>query len=266
MNMLPWRSRLLIGIALLSTLDGAAADKLDDIRARGRLLVGVSETSPPFSWRDGENGIVGYDVDLATRVAERLGVAVDKVSITNAQRIPALQQDRVDVAASGMTRAENRRRDIDFSLAYLISPHKVLVRRDSGIVAVKQLGGRKLALVRSASVDAELKEAVPTLEIALFADYAACFKALAAKEVDGFLADEVLLASFAQKSGAADAYTFVPDYDLPRTAGFGLKKDEPRWKAFVDETLLALETSGEAQRIFDTWFAPVRRPFRIQRD
>ena len=156
MTMLPWRSRLLFGIALLSTLDGAAADKLDDIRARGRLLVGVSETSPPFSWRDGEKGIVGYDVDLATRVAERLGVPVEKVSITNAQRIPALQQDRVDVAASGMTRADNRRRDIDFSLAYLISPHKVLVRRDSGIVAAKQLGGRKLALVRSASVDAEL--------------------------------------------------------------------------------------------------------------
>jgi polar amino acid transport system substrate-binding protein len=264
--MLPWRSRLLIGIALLSTLDGAAADKLDDIRARGRLLVGVSETSPPFSWRDGEKGVVGYDVDLATRVAERLGVAVDKVSITNAQRIPALQQDRVDVAASGMTRADNRRRDIDFSLAYLISPHKVLIRRDSGIAAVKQLGGRKLALVRSASVDAELKEAVPTLEIALFADYAACFKALATKEVDGFLADEVLLASFAQKSGTTDAYTFVPDYELPRTAGFGLKKDEPRWKAFVDQTLLELEASGEAQRIFDTWFAPVRRPFRIQRD
>ena len=197
MNTFGWQSKFLIGIALMLTLDGAAADKLDDVRARGRLLVGVSETSPPFSWRDGENGIVGYDVDLAARVAGRLGVAVDKVSITNAQRIPALQQDRVDVAASGMTRADNRRRDIDFSLAYLISPHKVLVRRDSGIVAVKQLAGRRLALVRSASVDAELKEAVPTLELALFADYAACFKALAAKEVDGFLADEVLLASFA---------------------------------------------------------------------
>jgi polar amino acid transport system substrate-binding protein len=142
----------------------------------------------------------------------------------------------------------------------------VLVRRDAGIVTVKQLGGRKLALVRSASVDAELKQAVPTMDIVLFADYAACFKALAERQVDGFLADEVLLASFAAKSGAADAFTFVPDYELPRTAGFGLKKDEPRWKAFVDETLLWLEASGEAQRIFDAWFAPVARPFRIQRD
>jgi polar amino acid transport system substrate-binding protein len=265
LSRLAWPAFLLTLAAALSC-ESAAADRLDEITARGRLRVGVSETSPPFSWRDGENGVVGYDVDLASRVAQRLGVSVEKVSITNAERIPALQQDRVDLVASGMTRADNRRRDVDFSLAYLVSPHKVLVRKASGIAAVGQLGGRKLALVRSASVDAELKRAVPTLVIALFPDYAACFKALRDGEVDGFLADEILLASFAAKSGTADAFTFVPDYVLPRTAGFGLKKGEPRWKAFVDASLLDLETSGEAQRIFDAWFAPVQRPFRIQFD
>ena len=48
----------------------AAADKLDDIKARGRLLVGVTESSPPFSFRKPGDGIVGYDVDLAERVAK----------------------------------------------------------------------------------------------------------------------------------------------------------------------------------------------------
>ncbi|MEA2946151.1 MAG: polar amino acid transport system substrate-binding protein, partial [Alphaproteobacteria bacterium] len=68
------------------------------------------------------------------------------------------------------------------------------------------------------------------------------------------------------KSGAAQDYTFIPDYDLPRTAGFGIKKDEPRFAEFVDRTLLELEASGEAARIFDTWFAPSPRLFRFQRD
>src|SRR5262245_39497890 len=88
---------LLLGIAATLLLGApAAADKLDDIFARGRLLVGVSETSPPFSARQGENGIVGYDVDLAARVAQRLGVSMEKISVTNPERIPALQHDRVD--------------------------------------------------------------------------------------------------------------------------------------------------------------------------
>jgi polar amino acid transport system substrate-binding protein len=58
----------------------------------------------------------------------------------------------------------------------------------------------------------------------------------------------------------------IPDYDLPRTAGFGIKKDERRFSAFVDDVLLDLEKSGEAERIFNDWFAPVKRPFTIKRD
>jgi polar amino acid transport system substrate-binding protein len=258
-------AKILLGCAVLLFLEtAAAADKLDEILARGRLRVGVSETSPPFSARHGESGIVGYDVDLALRVAKALGVEMEKVSLTNADRIPALQQDRVDLVASGMTRAENRKRDISFSLAYLVSPHKILIRRDSGITSVTQLAGRRLA--RSASVDAELKAAVPSLEIVLVADYAACFGALKEKQVDGFLADEVLLLSFAQNDEMPQDFTLIADYDLPRTAGFGIRKDEPRFKARVDESLLELEASGEAAKIFAAWFAPVRRSFRIAPD
>jgi polar amino acid transport system substrate-binding protein len=252
------------GLAMIAS--AAAADRLDEIKSRGRLIVGVTESSPPFSFRDGERGIVGYDVDLASEVAKRLDISIEKIPLINAERSPSLQQDHVDLVATGMTRAENRKRDIAFSLAYLDSPHKVLVRTDAGITSVKQMAKRKLALVRSASVDAELKAAVPTLEIVLLDDYRACFTALQERQVDGFLADELLLSSFAQKSGKLQDFTFIPDYDLPRTAGFGIKKGEPRFTEFVDETLLALEASGAAAKIFDRWFAPLPRPFKFKRD
>jgi polar amino acid transport system substrate-binding protein len=244
----------------------AAADKLDDIKARGRLLVGVTESSPPFSFLDPGNGIVGYDVDLAGRVGKNLGVATEKIAIINAERIPALQQDRVDLVAVGMTRSNGRAKDVDFSYAYLDSPHQVLVRKDSGIVHVAQFAGRKLALVKSASVDAALKAAVPTMQIVLFDDYNAAFAALADKSVDGFLADKMLLLWFAQNSGHPADFTLMGDYELPRTAGFALKKNEPRFLDFVNRTLLQLEASGEAAKIYDAWFAPVPRTFHIQPD
>src|SRR3954468_532139 len=236
-------------------IGSAAADKLDDIKARGKLLIGNSETSPPFSSR--ENGkVIGYDVDLAAQVAKRLGIGVEFVPIINSERIPALQQNRIDLAASGMTRADNRRHLIGFSLAYLVSPHTVIIRKDSGITAVKQMAEKKLALVKGASVDAELKEAVPTMEIVFFDTYALCFDALREKKVVGFLADEVLLWAYAQKSGSPQDYMMVPDYDLPRTAGLGIKKHEPRFPQFIDQPLLDLEKSGQAEKIFNAWFAP----------
>jgi len=262
--------RLLAGLVLSSVLAAltvpAAADKLDDIRARGRLLIGVTESSPPFSFLERGKGVVGYDVDLAERVAKNLGVAPEKIAIINAERIAALQQDRVDLVAAGMTRSSGRAKEIDFSFAYLDSPHQVLARSDSGIADIAELAGRKLALVKSASVDAALKAAVPTMEIAFFDDYNAAFAALADGRVSGFLADKILLLWFAKNSGHSADFTLIRGYELPRTAGFALKKNEPRFRDVVNQTLLDLEASGEAASIFATWFAPVPRTFRIQPD
>ena len=86
------------------------------------------------------------------------------------------------------------------------------------------------------------------------------------KRVDSFLADELLLLRFAAHSGVPREFALIEGYDLPRTAGFGLKKNEPRFTEFVNRTLLDLEATGEAAKIFDTWFAPLKRPFRIQPD
>lgn len=255
------------GIALpLALTLPARADKLDAIKARGKLLIGVTASSPPFSYRDGGNGIVGYDVDLAAQVAQKLGVTAEKIPLINAERIAALQQDRVDLVAVGMTRSKSRAKDIDFSYAYLDSPHMILMRKDAGIAHIGALAGRKLALVRSASVDAKLKAAVPGLQIVYFDTYDAAFAALADRRVDAFLADKMLVLWFAQKSGQAADFTLIGDYQLPRTAGFALKKNEPRFAGFVNRTLLDLEASGVAAKIFDKWFAPLSRTFRIQPD
>jgi len=57
---LSWMGGLALSAAIVASSGGfAKADKLDDIKARGKLLVGAGEASPPFSFRDGAKGIVG---------------------------------------------------------------------------------------------------------------------------------------------------------------------------------------------------------------
>ena len=68
-----------------------------------------------------------YDIDLAAQLARRLGVTMEFVSIINSERIPALQQDRVDLAASGTTRDDNSRHLGGFSVACLVSTHTVII-------------------------------------------------------------------------------------------------------------------------------------------
>ena len=238
----------------------ASADKLDDVKARGKVIVGVSDTSPPFSFKKrGESTVIGYDLDLVHAVSKRLGVAVETVSLSSAERVPLLQQGKIDFVATSMTRTPERFKDIDFSYIYFVAPHAVIVKKSSGITSVKQLAGKKASSAASSTAGGNLKEAVPDIELVYVRDYAIAFDMLKDGKVDAFPTDESVLRAIVQQSGRADDYLFVADFQKSRNAGFALKKDEPRFKVAINCALLDIESSGEAAKIFDAWFGPNSR-------
>ena len=73
--------RLLTAIAAIAVVAGSAlpsfAGMLDDIRSRGTIRIGVSLGGEPIGFRDDQNNPVGYDVDVAKRLAEKIGVPVE---------------------------------------------------------------------------------------------------------------------------------------------------------------------------------------------
>ena len=95
--------------ALMLLASAASADRLDEVKARGKLIVGVSDTTPPFSFKKpGDDKVIGYDLDLVHAVAKRLGVSVETVSLSSAQRVPMLNENKIDFAATSMTRKIGR--------------------------------------------------------------------------------------------------------------------------------------------------------------
>ena len=261
-----------VSAVLLATIAPAIADRLDDVKARAKLIVGVSDTTPPFSFkRPGETTVVGYDLDIVYAVAKRLGATVETVSVTSADRIPLLKDGKLDLVATSMTRTPERLKEIDFSHIYFVTPHAVIVKRSSGITSVSQLAGKKAASASSSTAGGNLKEAVPGVEIVYVRDYAISFDMLKEGKVDAFPTDESVLRAIVQQSGKPDDYLFLPDFTRSRNVGFALKKDEPRFKDAVNKALLDVEASGEAAKVFDTWFGPkspepMTRKFKIQAD
>jgi polar amino acid transport system substrate-binding protein len=261
-----WMSTALLALLVVP----AAADKLDDVKARGKLVVGVSDTTPPFSFRKlPENTITGYDIDLVKGVARRMGVSLEMVPVSSAERIPLLQQDKLDFVATSMTRTRERLRDIDFSHIYFVTPHAVIVRKESGITSVRQLAGRKASSASTSTAGGNLKDVVADVSIVYVRDYALAFAALKAGEVDAFTTDETVLRAIVRQDRHPDDYVFLPDFTKSRDVGFALKQNEPRLKATINQALLDLESSGEAATIWKTWFgpgteAPMARTFKIQ--
>jgi polar amino acid transport system substrate-binding protein len=198
-----WSAAAICALALSS----AWADRLDEIKARGKLIVGVSDTTPPFSFRrPRDNAVAGYDIDLVHGVARRLGVAVETMSLSSAERIPMVQDGRLDLVATSMTRTAARAREVDFSHIYFVSPHAVIVKTASHIRSVRQLAGRKVSSARTSTAGENLKEVVPDADIVYVDNYSVAFAALREGKVDGFATDESVLRAIVRQDGSPDAY------------------------------------------------------------
>ena len=247
----------------------AAAGKLDDIKARGkaprrrdRKLAAVQLPRRRQRHRRLRRRPRRPGRQAPRRRRRR------KSRIINAERISALQQDRVDLVAVGMTRSKKRANDIDFSYAYLDSPHMILVRKDSGIAHITQLAGRKLALVRSASVDAQAQSRG--------ADHADRVFRHLRRRLRGAGGAARRRLSRRQDAGAVVRAEKRPRRRISRLIGDyrsaahrGLCPEEKR------AALSATSSTGRCsiwkprarrQRFSTTWFAPLPRTFRIQPD
>jgi polar amino acid transport system substrate-binding protein len=250
-------ARALVG-ALLSLLlaDGAAADRLADIKARGTLIVGVSTAIPPFTFQRGEE-IVGYDVDLVRGIVERIGVKLELRPVGESDRVKAVQAGTIDIIASTFTRTPERERDVAFSLDIFNSPQVMIVDRVSGLTSVKQMGGgRTFGVLQGRTSDQNIREVVPDAKFVYLADYVSAFEGVRKKAFIAFAADNLVLRTNLTKEKDADRFHFIADFSKARNAGFGMPRNEPALKAAIDQALLAMEKSGEAVKIYNIWFGP----------
>ncbi len=112
-----------IALALATLMTGAAqitgaaqARSLDDILSAGELKVGVNPNYPPTAMYDDKNQLVGFDIDVSTKLAAMLGVKVTFVTVDPNSRVPFITSGRIDIVMGGMTRTPDRAKLIEFTL------------------------------------------------------------------------------------------------------------------------------------------------------
>jgi polar amino acid transport system substrate-binding protein len=121
--------RVVVFISLLAALSlvlsgcssGKPANHLEAIKQAGTLKVGTSADYPPFESVDASGNKVGFDVDLMTEVAKRLGVKLEWVDMPFDSLIAAVQEGKIDASISAFNYSEERDQKIDFSDPYYTS-------------------------------------------------------------------------------------------------------------------------------------------------
>jgi polar amino acid transport system substrate-binding protein len=111
------------------TLGMASADTLEDIQQRGSLRVGTEPGYMPFELTNQKGEIIGFDVDMAKRMAKAMGVKLELVSTAWDGIIPALLTKKFDIIMSGMTLTQERNMKINFAEPYIVIGQTILLRK-----------------------------------------------------------------------------------------------------------------------------------------
>lgn len=235
-------------------LPAFAGDTLDDVRKKGVLVAGVKDTTPPFGFRDNRSGeIIGYDVDIAKAVANKLGVRLEIRSVTSLDRIPQLLDGNIDMIAATMTINTDRSKLIDFSSPYFRTTQKFLAKKGA-VRSRKDLVGKKIAAAEGSTAERNLKAAIPGAKIVLYDNYDQAALALYQGKVTAVATDEVILAGLLAKAPGRNEYE-IPDIGISdEFYGLGVRKGNRNLLDQVNSALKDLGANGEGRKIFVKWF------------
>ncbi len=167
---------------------------LQNVLDKGTLILGLDDSFPPMGFRDDSNNIVGFDIDLATEVAARMGVELVVQPIDWDSKEMELSTGNIDCIWNGMTMTDERIASMYFAKAYIANEQIVIVPTKSPINAVADLKDKTVGLQKGSSslVALEKTEVYSQVkEVVEFADNVTAFLDLKANRIEAFVVDSV---------------------------------------------------------------------------
>ncbi len=221
------------------------------IQEAGEINIGVKYDVPPFGLNNPQTGEVeGFDVDLGTYIADRLGVEPVFREATSDNRIPLLVDGTIDLILSTMTITEERDLEIDFSEPYYVANGDVLVPADSEIQSLDDLNGSTVCTALGSTYQDTIKEEAPDADLRLVDLYSECFDQVQTGQVDAVSTDNVILTGMVIQDDTLE----ILDLDYTTEPyGVGIPEGDTEMKAFVDESVAEFIDSGEWQATYDEW-------------
>lgn len=234
----------------------AADNSLQKVKDSGKLILGLDDTFAPMGFRDQAGNIVGFDIDLAQEVANRLGVELEVKPIDWASGILSLNKGDVDVLWNGFTINETRKEQVNFSKPYLNNRLIIVKSSDrtdinskedlKGKVLGVQVGSNQEAL-EADPISKEAKEVRPyDVNVNAFLD-------LQAKRIDVVVIDEIAARYYIAENNVN--FEVVENSPLTEELyGIGFRKSDVELLNAVDKALDDMRADGKAAEISTKWF------------
>jgi polar amino acid transport system substrate-binding protein len=208
-----------------------------NIKSRQRFIVGTKCDAPPFGYINVQGKNAGFDVEIArwfSRYAFGRSNRVSFVCAPTPAREPLLTSERVDLVISTFTYTADRDTRIDFSRAYYKATGRLLVKNDSPVQSLANLGGRKVATTSGSIYDRWLRRCYPNTDVIVADSFTNALLAFNQGRADALMWDDTVLVGIA---AADQSSKLTNDTFLALPYGIGIKQGNVALKRWVDSRL-----------------------------
>ena len=245
----------LAGLAVAGLLALAATSVQADV-----LRVGVEGAYPPFSWKEADGTLKGFDIDFAHEVCKRLGRECVLVEQEWDGMIPALLARKFDTIIASMSITEERKKKVDFTVKYYNTPAKLVAKKNPGFEGTAAgLNGKRLGVQRATTHQCSAEKLYPGAELVLYATQEEVWQDLESGRLDAQLSDSLQAYEGFLALDAGQGFDFLGDAldDVECQgigAGFAVRKENSELRDALSKAIGDIRADGTYKVINDQYF------------
>src|SRR5271154_5559453 len=245
----------LLGIAFVAagTLapPAARADALEDVMKKKTIRIAVPQDFPPFGSVGTDLKPQGLDIDVAEMIAKDLGVKLELVPVSSANRIPYLQTSKVEAVISSLGKNPEREKTIDFTKAYAPFFNGVFGPADVKVSKIEDVGTRPIGVTRGSVEDIEISKLMPAGNIKRYEDNNSTISAFLSGQVELVATGNVVAAAIIARNPPRKPETKFLIKNSP--CYIGIAKNEPKLMAKLDDIIDKAKADGRLDKIAQKW-------------
>lgn len=250
-------STLLSGCSSSNSKSSSNDDSLQYVMDKGELIVGLDDSFPPMGYRDKDNKIVGFDVDLAKETCKRMGIKVKFQPVSWESKEQELSSKNIDCIWNGFGITPEREKVLTFTEPYMANPQIFVVLADSGIKTQADLKGKVVAAQSGstayATIDKDTKLKDSFKEFIGVEDNVKALMDLEVGGSDAVAMDTVVARYYMAKDPGK--YSIIEDTTiLDEVMGVGFRKGDNALCKKVEDTLKEMQKDGTLAKISKKWF------------
>ena len=237
----------LLGIVAVAVLAGCGgSDK--------KITIGTKFDQPGLAVKKPDGSMAGFDVDVATYVAGKLGYKPDEIDwkeSPSGQRETLIQNGQVDYIVATYSITDARKKKVAFAGPYLDTGQSLMVRADNtDITGPESLAaGKRLCSVSGSTPAQRIKDKYPGVQLQQYDTYSACTEALRNGAIDAVSTDEVILAGFGAQSPGT--FKIIGKPFSVEHYGIGLQRENIEMRAKINDAIVEMQRDGNWKAAFD---------------